>query len=180
MPSSPHEGWNNAPYLPGISHEPGGQLIGTPKKENTHAQESDFSFSDILDAVNPLHHLPIISTMYRNVTGDALSGLAKLTGSALFFGPLGLKIAAADVAVQAITGSSVEQHILSLFDSNSAQGDAAPSLERHTAESTPEKKMPLKMFLKHTPKTRREISSFPVRMPRWGGTYLSCNKVISV
>ena len=80
--------------------------------------------------------------MYRNVTGDALSSLAKLTGSALFFGPLGLKIAAADVAVQAITGSSVEQHILSLFDSDSAQGDAAPSVEQQIADSAPEKNAP--------------------------------------
>ena len=138
MPSNPHEGWNNAPYLPGISREPGGQLIGTPKKENTLKQEDDFSFSDILDAVNPLHHLPVISTMYRNVTGDGLSSLAKLAGSALFFGPLGLKIAAADVAVQAITGSSVEQHILSLFDNDNGQGgDVAPT-EQQAADTTPE------------------------------------------
>ena len=29
-----------------------------------------FSFLDVLDIINPLQHLPVISTLYRQVTGD--------------------------------------------------------------------------------------------------------------
>lgn len=134
MPSSPHEGWNNAPYLPGISHEPGGQTIGVSKKQSPQQTgEDDFSFEDVLDALNPLHHLPVVSTLYRNATGDGLNSLAKLVGGALFFGPIGLKVAAADVAVQAITGSSVEQHVLSLFEGGEAEEGAVSPERQHGA-----------------------------------------------
>lgn len=48
------------------------------------------SFSDFLDTINPLQHIPVISNLYQSLTGDVISPGAKIIGGALFGGPIGL------------------------------------------------------------------------------------------
>ena len=38
------------------------------------------SFSDVLDIVNPLHHIPVVSTVYRMITGDEIGMGARMAG----------------------------------------------------------------------------------------------------
>ena len=64
------------------------------------ARESDgffgadgFGFDDFLDLINPLQHIPIISTIYREITGDTISDGARIFGGALFGGPPGFAAA---------------------------------------------------------------------------------------
>ena len=51
--------------------------------------EGTLSFGDIVDAINPLQHLPIIGNIYRAVTGDESSVGAQLAGGTLYGGALG-------------------------------------------------------------------------------------------
>ena len=48
-----------------------------------------FSFLDLIDVVNPLHHIPMVGPLYRDITGDVIDLLPRITGSTLFFGPIG-------------------------------------------------------------------------------------------
>ncbi len=75
--------------------------------------EDGFSFSDILDAVNPLQHIPLISTFYRESTGDDIAVAPRVMGSTLYFGPLGLVGALANVFVENNTGRDIGQHMAS-------------------------------------------------------------------
>jgi len=59
------------------------------------------SFADMLDVINPLQHIPVVSTLYRELTGDTVSSGARMAGGALFGGPIGL--------VASIIGSIVEE-----------------------------------------------------------------------
>lgn len=56
----------------------------------------DFSFGDLLDVINPLQHIPILSAFYRSITGDTISPTATVAGGLLFGGPLGMLASAAD------------------------------------------------------------------------------------
>lgn len=47
------------------------------------------SFSDALDVINPLQHIPVVSSIYRAFTGDTISTPAKILGGTLFGGPIG-------------------------------------------------------------------------------------------
>lgn len=67
------------------------------------------SFETVVDAVNPLQHLPVVSTLYRSATGDEIGSAARLAGGFLFGGPLGLLTGAATIAFEALTGTSVEE-----------------------------------------------------------------------
>ena len=52
------------------------------------------TFTDVLRALNPLQHLPVIGTIYRAVTGDTIQPGMRIAGSALggllTGGPLGV------------------------------------------------------------------------------------------
>ncbi len=48
-----------------------------------------FDFADILDIINPLQHLPIISKFYRQQTDDEASEGSRLLGGVVFGGLIG-------------------------------------------------------------------------------------------
>lgn len=65
-----------------------------------------FTFADFLDVVNPLQHVPLISTVYRAATGDEASPAAQVMGGALYGGPLGAAASAMSVTIAQDMGSS--------------------------------------------------------------------------
>ena len=77
--------------------------------------DDGFGLGDIIDTVNPLHHIPVISTFYQNFTGDEIANAPALIGGAVTGGPMGLVSAAANVASKETTDKSIGNHILDLF-----------------------------------------------------------------
>ena len=65
------------------------------------------SFKDLIDVVNPLQQLPVVSTAYRALTGDTISSGARLVGGALFGGPLGFVLSLANEIVASETGGDL-------------------------------------------------------------------------
>jgi hypothetical protein len=63
------------------------------------------SFGDLLDIINPLQHIPIVSTIYRKLTGDTMSPTAEIFGGALYGGIIGAAASIADVLFTRETGS---------------------------------------------------------------------------
>lgn len=93
--------------------------------------DDGLSFGTLLDIVNPLQHIPVVSTIYQKLTGDVASPAANLIGGALFGGTIGLAVAAADTALKGETGKDMGGHVLALFESDptppaTAVADAAP------------------------------------------------------
>jgi hypothetical protein len=85
--------------------------------------EKGFSFGDFLDIINPLQHIPIVSSIYRMVTEDEISPGARVAGGALFGGPLGVVGAGITAVFEEASGASVEKHIATLW--NNVTGDQA-------------------------------------------------------
>ena len=80
--------------------------------------DDGFSFSDLIDIVNPLQHIPVVSTFYRETTGDEISAAPRMMGSTLFFGPLGFASALANVVVEENTGMDIGEHMTSWVTPN--------------------------------------------------------------
>jgi hypothetical protein len=38
------------------------------------------TFSDILDLINPLQHIPIVGSLYRKITGDSIDPAMRVAG----------------------------------------------------------------------------------------------------
>lgn len=70
------------------------------------------NFKSILDTINPLQQLPIVSTAYREMTGDTISTGSRLIGGALLGGPIGFVAALVNEIVNSSTGKDIGQNLL--------------------------------------------------------------------
>jgi hypothetical protein len=87
-----------------------------------------FSFGDFLDIVNPLQHIPVVSAIYRAVTGDTIGEGEKIAGDTLYGGIWGFVSSLADTAFKAATGDYFGDTVLAALTGDSkvtAVADAA-------------------------------------------------------
>lgn len=80
----------------------------------------EFTFADLLDFVNPLQHIPIISTIYSHLTGESPGALARFTIGGLIGGPIGLLSAAVNSALITETGKDIGQIAMATITGNGA------------------------------------------------------------
>ena len=94
------------------------QPLKAEVEKPTGIWESDsFSFWDVVDAINPLQHIPVISTIYRKLTGDEMGYASRIAGDTLYsgvFGSLisGLASSVANVFMDAMTGKDIGEHVM--------------------------------------------------------------------
>lgn len=65
------------------------------------------SFADVLDVINPLQHIPVVSDIYQAATGDTMGAAARIAGGALLGGPIGLIASIINVIFEQETGQGV-------------------------------------------------------------------------
>jgi len=81
---------------------------GTGSRDvTTEARGDALGFDDLLDLMNPLQHIPVISTLYRAFTGDEIRAPMEVAGGALFGGPLGFVAALANVFIDDVAGQDL-------------------------------------------------------------------------
>ena len=93
--------------------------------------EDGFTFADFIDIINPLQHIPLVSNIYREMTGDILDPATRVMGGTLFGGPIGLVASLVSVAVEESTGKDPGDHLLALLEDDGAGdvGDEGPDVE---------------------------------------------------
>lgn len=95
---------------------------------NANAKPGEFSFFDLLDIINPLQHIPVVSSIYRSVTGDEIKPAARAIGGFLFGGPLGLASGIVNGAMASTTGRDLpETLVASLTASKTAPKSPVPA-----------------------------------------------------
>lgn len=77
--------------------------------------DDGFTFGDLIDVVNPLQHIPVLSTIYRALSRDTIAAAPRLLGGALFGGVIGAAAAAANTLLEQVTGKDVGDHVLTLL-----------------------------------------------------------------
>ncbi len=90
-----------------------------------------FDFGDVLDIVNPLQHIPVVDTIYRDWTDDDIAHGPRVVGDGivglgLFGTAVGLIGSVANVVVEELTGKDIGEHVLGWFRDEDApvDGDA--------------------------------------------------------
>jgi len=107
-----------------------------PSAEKSHLWVGDhFSFHDILDAINPLQHIPVVSTIYRAVTGDTLGNASRVVGDGLYGGVIGVIAGLVDVSVIETTGKDIGGNIMSALGLDDAP--MSPQSASATSPSNP-------------------------------------------
>lgn len=93
-----------------------------------NSASGSYSFLDVIDMINPLQHIPVISNLYRAVTGDTIRQEVRIAGNLVFgalTGPVGVATGLGSAAVDGFTGKPVGDHVLAV---------AAPNLENTLRE----------------------------------------------
>ncbi len=66
-------------------------------------------FWDLVDVVNPMQHIPVVASIYRDVTEDEIKPAAKIAGGTLFGGVLGFASSIFDSVVEEVSGQDMTQ-----------------------------------------------------------------------
>jgi hypothetical protein len=99
--------------------KPAAENSAAPEPKSTESESNGFGFFDfikaVVDVINPLQHIPVISTLYRDITGDEIHPIARIAGDGLFGGPLGAMAGMADVALKDSTGKDAGETVMALL-----------------------------------------------------------------
>ena len=82
----------------------------------TNTKDKPFSFWDLVDIVNPLQHIPVVSTFYRKLTGDEIGNFARVAGGALYGGLAGAAVGGINALMVTDSGKDIGDTVLSYFD----------------------------------------------------------------
>lgn len=105
--------------------------LTTGSIDSSKPAADDFGFEDMLDMINPLHHIPIVSTLYQDLTGDTISAPAKIVGGGLFGGVTGLAGSLVDAVIEEVSGLDIGHHVLALFT-----GEADDAIDTETKQAS--------------------------------------------
>lgn len=112
--------WNR----PAVGARAGATPYGMAREEP--GPRADLSFDDLIDILNPLQHVPVLSSIYRWLTGDEISPHARIMGGTLYGGPIGFVAASHLVLMDEAAGGDVGgQVVTALFGSEESAGAIA-------------------------------------------------------
>jgi len=77
-------------------------------------KDRSYQFDDVVDVINPLHHLPVIGFVYRGLTGDGIHPVSQIIGGGLFGGPIGAATGTLNAVSQIQTGQDLGDHAMSM------------------------------------------------------------------
>ncbi|MEM6810876.1 MAG: hypothetical protein AAF549_00235 [Pseudomonadota bacterium] len=98
---------NDTPELPKTS-------LALSAQGSSSKNSRPYEFKDVIDIINPLHHIPLISGAYRKLTGDALHPASRIIGGSLYGGPIGAVTSTLHTVSEMKTGKDLNSHALSL------------------------------------------------------------------
>ncbi len=105
------------------THHASAKQAAAEAPSNSFWGEDGFSFGDLIDMINPLQHIPVVSSLYRSLTGDEASAGSRLAGGAIFGGVGGLVSAFFHHAIEEETGQSLTEQVVAW-----AKGDEPPAI----------------------------------------------------
>ncbi|MGB1539373.1 MAG: hypothetical protein ACPG80_00275 [Rickettsiales bacterium] len=94
-----------------------------------------FGFDDLLDFINPLQHIPVVSTIYRAVTGDEIGTGPRIFGGAVLGGVVGAGMALANAAVEYETGKDLGGVALAALDGVGEKAKALAGMGQETLQT---------------------------------------------
>ena len=121
----PRYGLASASQQPPADPDPDSEVLAAePSSE-------EFGFADLLDVINPLQHLPLVSTFYREVTGDEIKAPARILGGLLFGGPTGFVASIANAISEEVSGRDLGETALAFLfgEDQASEPDVAAAVD---------------------------------------------------
>ncbi len=81
--------------------------FGREHEEDHETRHFEGEIWDLVDVVNPMQHIPVVATIYRDVTDDEIKPAAKIAGGTLFGGVLGFASSLVDSMIEEASGQDI-------------------------------------------------------------------------
>lgn len=91
-----------------------GYAVYARAEEKTPQPQSEFGFTDLIDIINPLQHIPLVAQVYRELSGDEIKPSSKIVGGALFAGPIGAAGGIIDAVIVNETGDDMTGNAMAM------------------------------------------------------------------
>ncbi len=137
VPASSNINVNSADTVSGVDPRRYSQYDRTASKVG----DAEMSFGDFLDMVNPLQHIPVVSSVYRAITGDTINPVSRVAGDMIYGGALGVASAIlsgiggiADSVMEAKTGKDVTGTVYAALFGNDAADNSDSSTQLAATE----------------------------------------------
>ena len=101
---------------------------GRPRED---VPQMELTLDEFIDIINPLQHIPLVASLYRSLTGDEISGSARIMGDTLYGGPLGLVSGIANAITEEVTGRDIAGTALAALTGGGEEtlpGEIAPGV----------------------------------------------------
>lgn len=69
----------------------------------------------LFDIINPLEHIPVVSSIYEHVTGHHMHPVARIAGDTLYGGPIGAAVGVANVVAEQTTGKDIGENVMAMM-----------------------------------------------------------------
>jgi len=109
-----------------VEARPGEPPAGNISKPFALWEKDEFGFADLMDIINPLQHIPIVATIYRNLSGDQIGAAPRVIGGALWGRIGGFVTGVANALVEWWSGKDIGDHIYAAMFGRGNQ-DPSPS-----------------------------------------------------
>lgn len=86
--------------------------FGREHEEDHETRHVEGEIWDLVDVVNPMQHIPVVATIYRDVTDDEIKPAAKIAGGTLFGGVLGFASSLVDSMIEETVGQDIGETAL--------------------------------------------------------------------
>lgn len=110
-----------------------------PRQERSREAESTLGLGDMLDALNPLHHIPGVASLYRKMTGDEIAPAAKVVGGTIYGGPIGLVSGLVNAVAEQVNGAALDQTVLAFVFGDGEDKERAVAAAPHGAPEAAER-----------------------------------------
>ncbi|MGD0143082.1 MAG: hypothetical protein ABSC92_07990 [Rhizomicrobium sp.] len=98
------------------------------------APANDSFLHDVLEIINPLQHIPIVSTIYRELTGDKINPIERIAGDTLYGGAIGFVSSIANLVFEQVTGKDFGDTALAMLG---VGGDKSTALAANDTAAQP-------------------------------------------
>jgi hypothetical protein len=99
-------------------------------------EKEGFGFGDLIDIINPLHHIPIVATVYRNLSGDQIGAAPRVIGGALWGRIGGFIAGAVNAAVEWWSGKDIGDHIYAAVFGNPKKVEGGTAVAQKNAPTS--------------------------------------------
>ncbi|KKO44368.1 hypothetical protein WG68_16250 [Arsukibacterium ikkense] len=90
---------------------------------------------DVIDVVNPLQHIPLVSHYYRDWTGDDIGYLSQVAGGAFWGGAVGVATSFINIGLTSVMNKSPTEYIKQFLGSDVAESSTPIKEKQSVAQN---------------------------------------------